>query len=39
MIFKNQFLAKAGDLIVTALYYFAVWAAGMAFMNRYLGLW
>lgn len=36
---KHEIIHTITELVTTALYYFAVWAAGMAFMNRYLGLW
>lgn len=39
MIFKNRILSKASDLLISALYYILVWIAGMAYINKFLGLW
>ena len=39
MTFKHQIIAKASDFLITALYYIIVWAAGMAYINKFLGLW
>ena len=38
MSVKN-IMPKISDFLITALYYFLVWSACMAFINKVLGLW
>lgn len=36
---KHEIINTVTELITTGLYYFVVWAAGMAYINKFLGLW
>lgn len=37
--FREQLLPGLKDFLITALYYIIAWAAGMAYINKFLGLW
>ncbi len=38
MTIKNM-IPKINDFLITALYYILAWVAGMAYINKWLGLW
>lgn len=35
----KSIMPRVTDLLLTALYYILAWVAGMAYINKWLGLW